>query len=108
MNDLFVGELTDDDRLICVNSLKSKLLASETLIQQASNNTKAQFSASPDLSKQFLDAVIAALDVYNAMDEQTLNSERMQKGLLDTLLAPRSSMKPGRGNEGVEQQCQGE
>ncbi|HUD51388.1 type I restriction endonuclease subunit R [Parvibaculum sp.] len=88
VNDLFVGEITDDDRLVYVNSLKSKLLASDTLIQQASNNSKTQFSASPDLSKQFLDAVIDALDVYNAMGEQTLNSERVQRGLLETLLGP--------------------
>jgi len=88
VNDLFVGEITDDDRLVYVNSLKSKLLASDILVQQASNNTKTQFSASPDLSKQFLDAVIDALDVYNAMGEQTLNSERVQRGLLETLLGP--------------------
>lgn len=88
VNDLFVGEITDDDRLVYVNSLKSKLLASDTLIQQASNNSKTQFSTSPDLSKQFLDAVIDALDVYNAMGEQTLSSERVQRGLLETLLGP--------------------
>lgn len=88
VNDLFKGDITDDDRLVYVNSLKGKLLSSETLIQQAMNNTKSQFSASPDLSKQFLNAVMDALDVYNAMGEQTLNSERIQKGLLDTLLGP--------------------
>lgn len=86
VNDLFTGELTDDDRLVYVNSLKSKLLASETLVQQATNNTKTQFAASPDLSKQFINAVMDALEVYNTMGEQTLASERIQKGLLDTLL----------------------
>tara|TARA_R110002074_G_scaffold402322_1_gene606920 strand:- start:3887 stop:7003 length:3117 start_codon:yes stop_codon:yes gene_type:complete len=88
VNDLFTGELTDDDRLVYVNSLKSKLLASDTLVQQATNNTKTQFSASPDLSKQFINAVMDALEVYNTMGEQTLASERIQKGLLDTLLGP--------------------
>ena len=41
VNDLFEGELTDDDKLVYVNNvLRGKLLESETLVQQAANNTK--------------------------------------------------------------------
>lgn len=48
VNDLFEGELTDDDQLIYVNNvIKGKLLESESLRLQAQNNTKAQFAASP-------------------------------------------------------------
>jgi type I restriction enzyme R subunit len=45
VNDLFEGDLTDDDQLVYVNNvIKGKLLESEVLAQQASNNTKEQFS----------------------------------------------------------------
>ena len=48
MNDLFEGELTDQDKLVYVNNvIKGKLLESETLEQQATNNTKEQFANSP-------------------------------------------------------------
>jgi hypothetical protein len=42
VNDLFEGELTDQDKLVYVNNvIKGKLLESETLRQQATNNTKS-------------------------------------------------------------------
>jgi hypothetical protein len=48
LNDLFEGDLTDQDRLVYMNDvLRGKLLESETLIQQATNNTKEQFANSP-------------------------------------------------------------
>src|SRR5687768_16334668 len=51
VNDLFEGDLTDQDKLVYVNNvLMGKLLESETLKQQATNNTKEQFANSPDLA----------------------------------------------------------
>jgi type I restriction enzyme R subunit len=48
VNELFDGELTDQDKLVYVNDvLKGKLLESETLIQQAANNSREQFANSP-------------------------------------------------------------
>ena len=42
--------VTDQDKLVYVNNvIKGKLLESETLRQQATNNTKEQFANSPDL-----------------------------------------------------------
>ena len=39
VNDLFEGELTEDDRLVYVNNvIKGKLLESKNLMQQAANN----------------------------------------------------------------------
>jgi hypothetical protein len=41
VNDLFEGDLTDDDQLVYVNNvIKGKLLESEELVLQASNNTR--------------------------------------------------------------------
>lgn len=89
VNDLFQGEVSDDDQLIYVNNvLKGKLLQSETLAQQAANNTKQQFSNSPDLARAIVDAVIDAMDAHQAMSQQALGSKRVQEGLRDVLLGP--------------------
>jgi type I restriction enzyme R subunit len=89
LNDLFQGEVTDDDRLIYVNNvIKGKLLESETLTEQAANNTKEQFSNSPDLSRAILDAVMDALEAHTTMSRQALDSERVRDGLKDVLLGP--------------------
>jgi len=87
VNDLFVGDLTDQDKLIYVNNvLKGKLLESETLRQQAANNTKEQFANSPDLKTELLNAIMGALDAHSAMSMQALNSETVQRGIKDILL----------------------
>lgn len=89
VNDLFEGDLTDDDRLVYIsNVIKGKLLESETLVQQAANNTKEQFSNSPDLSSELLNAIMDALAAHNAMSTQALESDRIRAGLKDILLGP--------------------
>ena len=86
---LFEGDLTDDDRLVYVNNvLKGKLLESETLVEQAANNTKEQFANSPDLSKALVDAIMDAFAAHETMSSQALNSERVREGLKDVLLGP--------------------
>ena len=87
VNDLFEGDLSDQDKLVYVNNvIKGKLLESETLRQQAANNTKEQFANSPDLKTELVNAIMGALDAHNAMSTQALNSETVQQGLKDVLL----------------------
>jgi type I restriction enzyme R subunit len=87
LNDLFEGDLTDQDKLVYVNSvLKGKLLESETLRQQAANNTKEQFANSPDLQNELMNAIMGALDAHTTMSTQALNSPAVQSGLRDVLL----------------------
>jgi type I restriction enzyme R subunit len=87
VNDLFEGELTDQDKLVYVNNvIKGKLLESETLRQQASNNTKEQFANSPDLKTELMNAIIGALEAHTAMSTQALDSEAVRAGLKDVLL----------------------
>jgi type I restriction enzyme R subunit len=89
VNDLFVGELTEDDKLVYVNNvLKGKLLESDLLVEQASNNTKEQFANSPDLAAELLNAIMDALAAHTTMSKQALDSERVRTGLKDTLLGP--------------------
>ncbi len=89
LNDLFEGDLSDDDMLVYVNDvLVGKLLESETMKQQASSNTKEQFAASPDLKTELVNAIIDALDAHTSMSRQALESESVQAGLRDILLGP--------------------
>lgn len=89
VNDLFEGELTDDDKLVYVNNvLKGKLLESEILVQQAANNTKEQFANSPDLDNEVLNAIMDVFAAHTSMSKQALNSEKVRHGLKDILLGP--------------------
>ena len=87
VNVLFDGELTDQDKLVYVNHvIKGKLLESETLQQQAANNSKEQFANSPDLKTELMNAIMGALDAHTAMSTQALNSTTVQNGMKDILL----------------------
>lgn len=89
LSDLFQGDVTDDDQLIYVdNVIKGKLMESETLVQQAANNSKQQFSNSSDLTKAILYAVIDAFEAHSTMSKQALASPQVRDGLKDVLLGP--------------------
>ena len=89
VNELFDGELTEGDQLSYINGvIKSKLLESPILRQQAQNNTKEQFANSPDLKGALMDAIIGALEAHQTMSTQALNNEKVQDGLKDILLGP--------------------
>lgn len=98
VNDLFDGELTDQDKLVYVNNvIKGKLLESTTLRQQAASNTKEQFANSPDLKTEILNAVMSALEAHEKMSTQVLNSETVREGLKDVLLGPAGLYEALRG-----------
>ena len=59
-------------------------MQSKTLVQQAENNTKEQFSNSPDLKTAIMDAFAA----HETMSKQALDSEKVREGLKDVLLGP--------------------
>jgi type I restriction enzyme R subunit len=89
VNNLFEGELTDDDQLVYVNNvIKGKLLESKTLVQQAASNTKEQFANSPDLSNELMNAIMDAFAAHSTMSKQALDSEKVRSGLRDILLGP--------------------
>lgn len=89
VNQLFIGELTEGDKLLYVNdAIKGKLLECETLIEQAVNNTKEQFGNSPDLDARILDAVMDALSAFTSMSRQALESERIRAEIKSILLGP--------------------
>ena len=68
--------------------LKGKLLENEILVQQASSNSKEQFSNPPDLNSALLQAIMEALQAHQTMTSQALGSERVREGLKDVLPGP--------------------
>ena len=65
-----------------VTHIKDRLEESETLQQQAQNNTLAQFSANPDLQNEFGGAVIGAMDSHTDLSTQILNNPDLSQKLL--------------------------
>jgi type I restriction enzyme R subunit len=89
VNDLFGADTTEGDKLIYVNDvIKGKLLESDTLMQQAVNNTKEQFANSPDLAHELLNAIMDASSALSSLSKQALESEHVRSGLKDVLLGP--------------------
>jgi type I restriction enzyme R subunit len=88
VNELFEGELTDDDKLVYVNHVKAKLMESDLLKQQATNNSKQQFANSPDLPNELMEAIIGAFESHQKMSKQAINSEKVRSGLIEILLGP--------------------
>ena len=70
------------------NVLKGKLLESDLLMQQAMNNSKEQFSNSPDLASELMNAIIDAFEAHGTMSKQALDSEKVRQGLKHILLGP--------------------
>jgi type I restriction enzyme R subunit len=63
-------------------------MESETLIQQATNNTKEQFANSPDLAQEIMHAIMNTFAAHSSMSKQALHSEKVRAGLKDVLLGP--------------------
>ena len=86
LNELYGKDTTDGDQLSHATTLNEKVLESKVLQRQAANNTKEQFSSSPDLSKEILNAIIEAMDVQSELSTRALNSAEIQDGLKRIML----------------------
>ena len=86
INDLFSGDHPDSSVRNVVSHIKDRLEESDTLQQQAQNNSLPQFSASPDLHDEFVAAVIAAMDSSADLSAQILNNPELSQKLLGELV----------------------
>ena len=86
INDLFSGDHPDSSIRNVVTHIKDRLEEDENLKQQATTNTLAQFSASPDLKDLFVAAVIGAMDSSADLSAQILNNPELAQKLLGELL----------------------
>jgi type I restriction enzyme R subunit len=64
------------------------MMESELLVQQAMNNTKDQFSNSPDFSAEQMNAIMDAFDAFSTMSKQAIDSDKVRLGLKHVLLGP--------------------
>ncbi|MEZ6081890.1 MAG: DEAD/DEAH box helicase family protein [Pirellulaceae bacterium] len=88
LNDLFGGDTTDGDKVSFSTTLANKMLESQTLQKQAANNSKEQFSNSPDLKNELINAIIGSIDAHTDLSSKALSSDMIQQGLLNILLGP--------------------
>jgi type I restriction enzyme R subunit len=87
VNSLFEGAVSDEDAVVYVRHVvRSKLLQDARLREQAANNTKAQFSASPDLDKATTAAILAASDAHATITDILLTDKAKLRALLQLLL----------------------
>jgi type I restriction enzyme R subunit len=86
INDLFSGDHPDSSVRNVVTHIKDRLEESDTLQQQAQNNSLAQFSASPDLQNEFVGAVIGAMESNTDLSTQILNSPEISQKLKGELV----------------------
>lgn len=86
INELFSGDHPDSSVHNVVTHIKDRLEESETLQQQAQNNSLAQFSASPDLQNEFVGAVIGAMASSEDLSSQILNNPELSQKLLGELV----------------------
>lgn len=88
VNDLFEGDLTPGDKLVYVNNaIRGKLMENQDLMNQAANNSKEQFAASPDLDRHIESAIIDSMDAFATMSKQALVPKN-KSAIKDVLLGP--------------------
>lgn len=88
VNDLFGADTTEGDQLSYVTTLRDKMLESDALVTQATNNTKAQFDNSPTLRDELMNAIIDAFEAHAYLSKQALDSAKVRDGLKEVLLGP--------------------
>jgi type I restriction enzyme R subunit len=73
-------------------------------MQQAMNNSKEQFSNSPDLASELMNAIIDAFEAHGTMSKQALDSEKVRQGLKHILLGPAELYEAlrNKGSSGAE------
>ena len=79
LNELFEGELTDNDVINYTNSIRDKVLESDTLRKQVKANTKDHLMVSPDFESEFTKAVIGQMDINKSLSEQILRDPEKKK-----------------------------
>lgn len=85
MNDLFAGELTDDDKLNYARTIKDKVMENAIVMKQFQTNTKDQAMLG-DFPSVLLDAVVGSMGAHELMAKQVLTEEKVQSGFARLLL----------------------
>ena len=83
---MFAGEnLTDNDRLNYINTIKDKVLENQAVMQQLENNTPDQVMIG-DYPNAVQDAFMDSLQAHNGLASQLLQNESVSKEFARLLL----------------------
>ncbi len=88
LNDLFDdGTLTEADKVGMFQHVAGKMMENAEINKQAKANTKSQFMHSPTIGNVLIDALVAAMDSYQAMGKKVFQDkaamDRFQAMLVD-------------------------
>ena len=85
MNELFAGELSDDDKLNYARTIRDKVMENEKVVQQLRTNTKEQAMLG-DFPVVMSDAIIESMDAHKNMATQVLSEDKIKEGFAKILL----------------------
>ena len=86
LNEIYGTDTSDGDQLSQLTTLNEKILESTILQKQAAGNSKEQFSNSPDLTTEIMNAIMDAMDVQSELSSKALNSDEIRESLKWILL----------------------
>ncbi len=85
MNELFAGELSDEDKLNYARTIKDKVMENEQVVQQIKTNSKKQAMLG-DFPGAMTDAIIGSMDAHKNMATQVLSEDKIRDGFARLLL----------------------
>lgn len=85
MNELFAGELTEDDKLNYAQTIRDKVMENEGVMAQFKVNTPEQTMLG-DFPALITNAVIESMDNHQNMATQVLRNEQVQNGFARLIL----------------------
>jgi len=85
MNDLFAGELSDDDKLNYARTIRDKVMENEKVLEQIKNNSKKQ-AMMGDFPGAMTDAIIGSMSAHQDMAKQVLSEDKVKDGFARLLL----------------------
>ena len=85
MNDLFAGELSDDDKVNYAKTITDKVMENQSAITQFTTNSREQAMLG-DFPALMTDAIIDSMDVHQNMATQVLSDERVKVGFANLVL----------------------
>jgi type I restriction enzyme R subunit len=86
INDLFADDTPTDSLGGVIAPAMGRLTRNATLLQQSASNSLAQFSASPDLHREFMDAFLDSHETAGDIVAQIVNKPETFQKVIEALV----------------------
>ena len=86
LNEIFGVGVPEKQLNFSFQVIPTRIKQSSILRQQAAANSKEQFANSPDFDREFMEAIMGALEAHQLMSTRVLNSSEARGGLTGILL----------------------